>query len=505
MKRPASALTGLLTGVILLAIVLVILLPGSPAVMPGTMRDSGVFLYTGWRILDGEIPYRDVWDHKPPAIYYLNALGLALAGGSRWGVWFIEVVFLWAAAWLGWRLLWRANGGLEASFASLLWLTSLVTLLQGGNLTSEYTLLLQFACFWSAWQAEKAGRYGWRAGLIGLLTGLAFLFRQNAIGAGLAIALFRAAQLRNPDGRRSALADLGWMAAGALSVTGLALGYLAAQGALADFWNAAILYNLTYSSEPLYRHFSAMLKGLGAIGPTGLALLAVMGWLVSLERVIYRKTETIAPLRALLWIAILNLPVELLLTGISGFEYRHYFMTLLPVSAILAAQAFQTLLAYFRSSPGPRWVPVGVTVALAGAVIGIQAVDYYQLVQIFRYPAQQNIAAYIQANSSPQDSVLLWGAEAGINFLSHRRSPTRYVYQYPLRMPGYTTPQMVEEFLLELQHGQPRLIIDTTGKGIQNNTFGLVSPEIDAGLDWLAAHYVVRETIEGWPVYEYSP
>ncbi len=49
-------------------------------------RDSGVFLYVDGQILDGRIPYRDVWDHKGPILYYLNALGLTVANGSMMGV-----------------------------------------------------------------------------------------------------------------------------------------------------------------------------------------------------------------------------------------------------------------------------------------------------------------------------------------------------------------------------------------------------------------------------------
>ena len=53
-------------------------------------RDGGFFLYAGQQILDGKLPYQDVWDSKGPAIFYTNALGLWLGGGSRWGVWFVE-------------------------------------------------------------------------------------------------------------------------------------------------------------------------------------------------------------------------------------------------------------------------------------------------------------------------------------------------------------------------------------------------------------------------------
>src|ERR1051326_1095833 len=42
--------------------------------------DEGVFLTIAQEILHGRLPYRDVFDHKGPAIYYLLAGVLALTG-----------------------------------------------------------------------------------------------------------------------------------------------------------------------------------------------------------------------------------------------------------------------------------------------------------------------------------------------------------------------------------------------------------------------------------------
>ena len=66
---------------------IIVLFPSNPDNMTLPSRDSGVFLYVGWRLLKGDIPYRDVWDHKPPLIYFVDALGLLLSPQSLVGVW----------------------------------------------------------------------------------------------------------------------------------------------------------------------------------------------------------------------------------------------------------------------------------------------------------------------------------------------------------------------------------------------------------------------------------
>src|SRR3990172_8300854 len=71
----------------------VLILPSNPMDrLPG--QDNGVFLYGGQQLLAGKTPYVDFWDHKGPLIFYINALGLLIGSGSRWGVWILEFVFL---------------------------------------------------------------------------------------------------------------------------------------------------------------------------------------------------------------------------------------------------------------------------------------------------------------------------------------------------------------------------------------------------------------------------
>src|SRR5512139_1241248 len=81
------------------------LFPNNPGNVTLPSRDSGVFLYVAWRFLSGDIPYRDVWDHKPPLIYFVDALGLTLTPDSLWGVWLLESVFVFFTLFFIYKLL----------------------------------------------------------------------------------------------------------------------------------------------------------------------------------------------------------------------------------------------------------------------------------------------------------------------------------------------------------------------------------------------------------------
>ena len=53
-----------------------------PSLAQPAGADQGLYAYVGQRILAGEVPYRDAWDQKPPAIHYTYAAMYALWPGD---------------------------------------------------------------------------------------------------------------------------------------------------------------------------------------------------------------------------------------------------------------------------------------------------------------------------------------------------------------------------------------------------------------------------------------
>src|SRR5205823_544674 len=80
---------------------------------------AGVFFYAAQRVLRGGLPYRDIWDHKPPGVYAIDAIGLALGGTA--GVWGVQLVSLVVAAVASLRAT-RTFGGGAATFGTFAWL-----------------------------------------------------------------------------------------------------------------------------------------------------------------------------------------------------------------------------------------------------------------------------------------------------------------------------------------------------------------------------------------------
>ena len=155
-------------------------------------RDSGMYAYIGSHVLHGDTPYVTAWDHKPPAIFFIDALGLWFGGGTRWGLWGIELVFLLGAAAAGFAALRRSFGFGPALIASIVWLGGLSLVLEGGNLTEEYALLFSFLALWLfalIWQRPDSV---WLHAALGLVFGCDFITRPNNAGVPAAIILTEA-------------------------------------------------------------------------------------------------------------------------------------------------------------------------------------------------------------------------------------------------------------------------------------------------------------------------
>jgi hypothetical protein len=114
------------------------------------------------------------------------------------------------------------------------------------------------------------------------------------------------------------------------------------------------------------------------------------------------------------------------------------------------------------------------------------------------------VIPFITANTSPDDTVLLWGAEAALNFYTRRLSPSRYVYQLPLYKINYTNEEKILTFLNEILKNRPKYIFDTKNKGAPMFEFPVQTEVIRQAIEAVQARYKKVDNFGLWRVYEYQ-
>lgn len=219
---------------------------------PAISSDNAIYLTMGTAMAQGQSPYLDIFDHKGPLVFILQALPQLFSGGySTISVFCQEVLFLFACL----LLIAKIAEEFAAPYfpVQLVYLALGATLLGGGNLTEEYAavftlagLLVIVRTFKCGLPEDAEGLFG-RACLLGAMAALAFLTRANntlvllAMTAALAACL--AVKARFAALYRCAGGFILGFAAACLPV----LLWLLYHGALGASLYGSILHNMMYA------------------------------------------------------------------------------------------------------------------------------------------------------------------------------------------------------------------------------------------------------------------
>ena len=296
-------------------------------------------MYAGRAVLEGKIPYRDFWDHKGPVIYYLNALGLLLGGGSAAGVWGLELAWAGAASICLFLLLRELGGELAGWAGVLVFLLGLGDALGGGNFVEEYGLLFTIVTLLVFRIFLQSRNVKWLV-LCGILTGMAFLLRANLVSAGLGIfAFLLVLAIRGRFSKVRLIPLLGFSAGAAAPILMYSL-YMAGHHAFSDMVSGMILYNRTYAGPFSLNVLEDFRRGLAGFPWLG---FWIIGGLAAVSTGILNRSKPARwePFTAVL---ILGAALEIYLSNISRAGYKHYYISWLPYAACLAAYLCSSVL-----------------------------------------------------------------------------------------------------------------------------------------------------------------
>jgi 4-amino-4-deoxy-L-arabinose transferase-like glycosyltransferase len=402
-----------------LALVTALALLAATTFLTPVSNDAGTYLTIADGILAGRLPYRDLFDHKAPGIYFTFAAVLAATQRSLPAMQTAQLLAVLATAgllgWLGWRL-W---GRLASALALLMALYGGAAY-QGGHLTTEAWVALCTAAALAV-LLRRPGQAPTTADwlLAGCLVGLSALFKQTGLLTLAALAAW-AETIRG--GWRSMARRWLVLTAGCAVPLTLTAALFAAEGALADLWRDSVWVNLANYPRAVW---PSVLRG-NLVNLRAFPLLW-LGVLLALflQPPSLRRSGT-GYAATLLWLTLLAGLLPLLHRA-----YGHYLLQALPPAALLAAAGLAGLWQRLSKRPWPVRV-TALAALLILALIDLRAwpryLDYTQtLVQ-----RQQAATAAVQSLSQPGQPILAISAAAQFYFLSDRPPASRWVYLYPV-------------------------------------------------------------------------
>jgi hypothetical protein len=386
--------------------------------------DQGLFACFGRWLRDGWLPYRDIFDSKPPL--HLYTWVLAWAGGSPASAWLFEALWLaatLAVAFVVARRWWGAWAGLAA--AALLFLGLWAPGLGGywSRLQAEELLVLpQLGAAWFALRAADApaggaGRGDRRAAIAcGVLTGVVGLYKIPALVVG---GPWLALWLASSDAATRRLARIGWFAAGVAVPWLVACAWFAAHGALADFIDATLFYQ---------RHWIAMLDPplgdvLHAFATIALRELAPLWLLAALGIALAWRRNRPHAICLAAWIVLASLAV-IAQRQLAGY----HVLLVVPGLALASAYAVIALAERVHVAAGAVACMLALAVLLRGWC-DYGATDLASYRRDTFVPADETaVAHYIAAHTQPGDGILVWALAPGIYALADRHPVTRFPF-----------------------------------------------------------------------------
>ena len=438
--------------------------------------DPGIYAYVAGRVLEGDLPYRDVFEQKPPAILYTYAAAFAVAGRSMRAVQVADFM-AWAATVAALGVLAHR---LRRDPAITTLTIALAALFVNPTLQSSFKQVGQTETFLAAWAtlsiALALGSGLVAAALAGVCVSIAVLHKYNAtiyllVAVG---ALFANSSERWPIRRAMALA------AGFTAPLAAVLLYFWFRGGLAEFYEATIRYNAEYTTGT-YTSIAAFVKRtlvvtwrfatmnfLWTAGGAGTLLLsweAVRG---------DRRAAVAVAFVAAAYVAILA----------NAKFYPQYFLQILPPLALTSAcflvAAWRATWQAGRRAAGfallalaaihlARHTDVGrlsADIVAAGRhAIGETDTETYFArfettgVTRFSLLADYRVARRIAETTQRDDPIYIYGGEPLVLFLANRRSPSRFVWNDPFVAGAYRTRFTHADLVRELEARPPAYFI----------------------------------------------
>lgn len=463
-------------------------------------RDQAIYAVVADGVLAGRMPYRDIWDFKPPGIFLVYALAQALFGRSMLAPRLLEALGLLAAVWVSRRLGARLFGSARAG-----WIGAALMALVHAELefwhTGQPETFGAFLTIFGLWVATslptQRRRYSLWIGA-GALFGCAFLLKPPLGGAAIVVALYLGRrELLLGGSRTAALLPVFGVGLGALAPIVVCVLWLWLGGALAEAtWTFAVFtpgytalgYGERSALEAFYLGLEEAFFRFSAVLPLGVAAALVLPVSAPRER------EGAYLLLGMVMVQISGIALQ-------GKFFQYHFAATLALIALLAGAGLWKLWCRARVSGAPGLV--GFVGAVLVAVLMRTAVNdvpgsfwersrarlgylagswlvgsgpsepedagsvgrtrpdldralYY--VADYSLGADRAVADEVKRRTGVEDRVYVFGFEPAIYWLSERQPASRFIYNVAQRA-AWEREASRNELVRELSVRPPALIV----------------------------------------------
>lgn len=394
--------------------------------------DDSLFLRFGELVWDGLLPYQDLFDNKPPGIYYLSAAIASVSGGH----WILPRIFLFT-----WGILFGLGvvryvqvlwGSVAALIAALVFGLS-YPLAQGYSLhTEQFSATFAFIALVVVSCKDRHGLTAWA--FAGILLGVAFQFKQPALLFVIAFTagiFLEARHNRNPLKefvQKTSVLLAGFLLFQCVIVFGVF--YL---GIAESYFDAVVTNAIYMADQPL--NIVAAIKLWCRIPAVSFSVISIS--LVALNDNL-RRSVFLGVKKGPLAISFMAGLITLVPTLKIGFEHGHYAGMSIPFLTILVSVVLTKVYGLSRSGKATGLMPLKVSSLVFALVVAtyVLAVAWGSAVMIHQKRLEVDLSEWAEVNSTLEvmpdvrEKILCLSRSRAPQcyYMVKRRPATRYIF-----------------------------------------------------------------------------
>ncbi len=486
--------------------------------------DATLFAYYGKRMLAGQRLYVDLWDNKPPGIFWIDAISLFISGGKFWGIALVTtsavagtvVLFFLTAR----RLFGLPTAAIGTVMASLY--VNFYHYHVGANRPSTFYVFCEIAvlyCYCRAfdgWNSSHRAdgvqplfgeRYSARASWLfaaGVMAACAIGFRQTSISVAAAIVVHQAYLVATRVQRPAAMLRVaGLCTAGGVATALVVVVVLAATSDLKLAWHGAVASNLGYvthskQSNLFPREIFQLRDHVRWLGlPVILAVASVIyriGWRVYMGKsdAVNRRLGGPPNVFALL---VAWFPIAFYLALIGPHRAHHYYGIALAPLVMLATHGVWLLMRKDERVRVPRY---SVVLAVLWFVYMAVPAGSEQFRNAMRAKFERfddrsvdrwaDTTAAILEHTSPTDQVHAMRYLPAVFWRTNRPQAQRYLLNTIIDQWHEASQPYVDEVIMSLKTDPPAAIIASKSdlRNMENPKMPITYRDL---ADWLRENY----------------
>lgn len=439
------------------------------------LTDSSIFIYIGRMMHRGMVPYKDMFDHKGIVLYFIEYLGTFGKGYA--GIYMIELASMFATV----TFIYKAARIVSRNEA-VCFLTAFIAvyvlggkLYGGANCSEEYALPCIAFSSYVFLKYLRTGECRIRDYFfVGLTFTVVLLIRVNMVVLwAFYVPFFLIILIRDKK-----YSDLGTMVIGfscGMAVILLpSMVYFFRTSSFHDMWESYIMFNFKYVSDK---------GGMGNILAVARMFIRIFAipCLCLLAAFLQQRKDRCQVINSVVFL------VTLFFVSISGRDYPHYGIPLLPLFALPLSYILEVLRVNLLDRADRK------TACLARLCISLTV-----LIPVLSIPLplrtntvwQDSISTFLKEQTAPDSDVLVFANEAMYYVCAERYTKQRFFYQEPV-IQKYRS--FIGEFTDDLKSNPPDYIV------LQGHRADwLRNPDFSGIRELLASSYARKDFPDGY-------